>query len=152
MSKLGNSQVFVNTGRVLCCEGFARVIRAGLSDIYVLQNQEYPGDHKVSLAFYMDNFEQDSDYKIYGEPLILCEDDQIEFLGRVEEYFIPRALRLIDRFQIVRMNPIEIGLLLSVRAIEHLQIKLVQNDEREMLAMVKYYRDGYYRRRLVLST
>ena len=100
----------------------------------------------------MDDFEQDSDYKIYGEPLILCEDDQIEFMGRVEEYFIPGAPRLIDRFQIVRMNPIEIGLMPSIRAIEHLQIKLVQNDEREMLAMVKYYLDDYYRRRLVLST
>ena len=152
MSTLDFFGTCVNSDGFLCGEGFARVIRSGTSDIYVIQNQEYPGDYKVSLAFYMDDFEQGNDYKIYGEPLILCKDDHIEFLGRAEDYFVPRAPLWIDRLAIVRMNPIEVGLLPTIRAIEHLQMKDAQPDEQEMLAVVKYYFEDYLRRRLVLST
>ena len=152
MSTLDFFGTCVNSDGFLCGEGFARVIRAGISDIYVIQNQEYPGDFKVSLAFYMDDFEPGNDYKIYGEPLILCKGDQIEFLGRAEEYFVPCAPLWIDRLLIVRMNPIEVGLLPTIRAIEHLHMKGVQPDEQEMLAVVKYYFEDYLRRRLVLST
>ena len=50
------------------------------------------------------------------------------------------------------MNPIEVGLLPTIRAIEHLQMKDAQPNEQEMLAVVKYYFEDYLRRRLVLST
>ena len=73
-------------------------------------------------------------------------------MGRAEEYFVPRAPLWIDRLLIVRMNPIEVGLLPTIRAIEHLHMKGVQADEQEMLAVVKYYFEDYLRRRLVLST
>ena len=151
MSTLDVFGTCVNSDGYLCREGFARVVRSGISDIYVVQNQEYPGDYKVSLAFYMDDFEPGNDYKIYGEPLILCKEDHIEFLGRAEEYFVPCAPLWIDRLLIVRMNPIEVGLLPTIRAIEHLHMKGVQADEQEMLAVVKYYCDDHHRR-LVLST
>lgn len=152
MSTLDSFGTPVNSDGFICGEGFARVTRSGVRDIYIIQNQEYPGDYKVSLAFYMDDFEPGNDYKIFGQPLILCEDDQIEFLGRAEEYFIPCAPLWIDRLLMVRMNPIEVGLLPTIRAIEHLHMKGVQPDEQEMLKVVKYYRDDYHHRRLVLST
>ena len=152
MSTLDFFGTCVNSDGFLCREGFARVIRSGISDIYVIQNQEYPGDYKVSLAFYMDDFESGNDYKIYGEPLILCKDDHIEFLGRAEEYFVPRAPLWMDRLAIVRVNSIETGLLPTIRAIEHLHMKDAQPDEQEILSVVKYYFEDYLRRRLVLST
>ena len=152
MSTLDFFGTCVNSDGFLCGEGFVRVIRYGISDIYVIQNQEYPGDYKVSLAFYMDDFEQGNDYKIYGEPLILCKDDHIEFLGRAEDYFVPRAPLWIDRLAIVRMNPIKVGLLPTIRAIEHLHMEDAQPDEQEILSVVKYYFEDYLRRRLVLST
>ena len=142
----------VNSEGFLCNEGFARVTRSGVSDIYVIQNQEYPGDYRVSLAFYMDDFEPGNAYKMYGEPLILSESDHIEFLGRAQEYFVPRAPLWMDRITMVRMNPIEVGLLPTIRAIEHLHMKNAKPDEQEKLAVVKYYYDDYCRRRLVLST
>ena len=152
MSTLDESGSCVDSDRFLCCEGFARVIRSEISDIYVIQNQEYPGGYKVSLAFYMDDFESGSDYKIYGEPLILCKDDHIDFLGSAEEYFVPRAPLWMDRLAIVRMNPAEIGLLPTVRAIEHMHMTDAEPDEQEKLKVVKYYRDDYHHKRLVLST
>ena len=51
-------------------EGFARVTREGVSEIYIVQNQEYPGDYKVSLAFALDDFDPSDATKLYGEPLI----------------------------------------------------------------------------------
>lgn len=152
MSKLTSFGTCVDSNGFLCSEGFSRVTRSGISDIYIIQNQEYPGDYKVSLAFYIDDFEKGNDYKIYAEPLILCGDDQIEFLGIAQEYFVSRAPFWIDRLAIVRMNPVKVGLLPTVRAIENLNMKISKLEEQEVITVVQYFYEDYCRRRLVLST
>jgi len=54
-------------------EGFARVIRHGRSDIYLVQNHEgFCWDGRISVAFYMDDFDTGRSNKRYGHPLYLC--------------------------------------------------------------------------------
>ena len=71
-------------------EGFARITRDGKSDIYVVQNQEYPGDYRVSLAFALDDFDPSDATKLYGEPLLLNALDVVEFLGQAQGPVVPR--------------------------------------------------------------
>ena len=131
-------------------EGFARITRDGKSDIYVVQNQEYPGDYKVSLAFTLDDFEPGNVSKLYGEPLVLNALDRIEFLGNAQDYFIPQAPLWEDCLAVVGMNPNEIGLLPTVRAIEHLREKGKIATEQEIELAVKHYVSDYHTRRALL--
>lgn len=115
-------------------EGFARITRDGKSDIYVVQNQEYPGDYRVSLAFALDDFDPSDATKLYGEPLLLNALDVVEFLGQAQDYFVPKSA----------------GLLPSVRAIEHLRTKGRQPTEQEIDDAVAYHVGDYQRRRALL--
>lgn len=131
-------------------EGFARITRDGKSDIYVVQNQQYPGDYRVSLAFALDDFEPGNANKLYGEPLILNKTDKVEFLGGYEDYFVPKAPLFHDCLTVVRKVPKSAGLLPSVRAIEHLRTKGRQPTEQEIDDAVAYHVGDYQRRRALL--
>lgn len=134
----------------VCKEGFARITRDGQSDIYVVQNQEYPGDHRFSLAFALDDFDPTDATKIYGEPLILNATDDVAFLGRAEDYFLPRAPLWEDNLAVVRMVSKEAGLLPAIRAIEHLCAKGVRPTAEELRSSVDYHVADYHRRRALL--
>lgn len=131
-------------------EGFARVTREGVSEIYIVQNQEYPGDYKVSLAFALDDFDPSDATKLYGEPLILNATDRVEFLGSGEDYFIPKAPLWEDSLAAVRMVPKEVGLLPVIRAVEHLRAKGQKPTEQELAQAVQYHVADYHRRRALL--
>lgn len=131
-------------------EGFARVTRDGKSDIYVIQNQEYPGDYKVSLAFALDDFDPTDATKLYGEPIILNATDTVEFLGSAQDYFVPKAPLMEDALAMVRMVPQSAGLLPVIRAIEHLRAKGAKPTPEEMAKVSQYYLADYQRRRALL--
>ena len=134
-----------------CREGFARITRAGITDIYIVQNQEYPGDYKVSLAFYMDDFEPGDTSKKYGEPLVLGQNERIQFLGSAKEYFVSKEPGCEERLQMVRLIPKSAGLLPAVRAIEHLHQDGVKPTQDARIRVARHYLDEYYRRRLLLK-
>lgn len=131
-------------------EGFARVTRDGKSDIYVIQNQEYPGDYRVSLAFAMDDFDPTDATKLYGEPLLLNSTDVVDFLGTPQDYFLPKAPLMEDSLTMVRMVPQTAGLLPVVRAIEHLRSKGAKPTPDEMEKTTQHYLADYQRRRALL--
>ena len=131
-------------------EGFARITRDGKSDIYVVQNQEYPGDYRVSLAFALDDFDPSDATKLYGEPLLLNALDVVEFLGQAQDYFVPKEPLFHDCLTVVRKVPKSAGLLPSVRAIEHLRTKGRQPTEQEIDDAVAYHVGDYQRRRALL--
>lgn len=131
-------------------EGFARVTRDGQTDIYVVQNQEYPGDYKVSLAFALDDFEPGNATKTYGEPLILNESDRVEFLGAATDYFIPKAPLWEISLEVVRMIPETSGLLPVIRAIEYLRAKGQKPNGNDLQQTVDYYVTDYRNRRALL--
>lgn len=131
-------------------EGFARITRNGKSDIYVVQNQEYPGDYNVSLAFSLDDFDPTDATKVYGEPLILNATDHIAFLGCAEDYFVPQAPLWEDNLAIVRLVPKEMGLLPAIRSIEHLRAKGGRPTAEELHKTVEYYITEYENRRALL--
>lgn len=131
-------------------EGFARITRDGKSDIYVVQNQEYPGDYRVSLAFALDDFDPSDATKLYGEPLLLNASDVVEFLGHPQDYFVPKAPLFHDCLTVVRKVPKSAGLLPSVRAIEHLRRQGRAPTEKEIDDAVAYHLGDYQRRRALL--
>ena len=131
-------------------EGFARVTRDGKTDIYVVQNQEYPGDYKVSLAFALDDFEPDNANKTYGEPLILNHLDKIEYLGHASDYFVPNAPLWETCFDIVRRTPASVGLLPAIRALEFLRSKGQKPTSTELASAADYYMADYHNRRALL--
>lgn len=128
-------------------EGFARITRDSKSDIYVVQNQKYPGNYNVSLAFSLDDFDPTDATKVYGEPLILNATDHVAFLGCAEDYFVPQAPLWEDNLAIVRMVPKDAGLLPAVRSIEHLRAKGVRPTAEELQNTVDYYVAEYSNRR-----
>lgn len=145
------SKIYSGDCGFLCEEGFARITRGGIADIYIVQNQEYPGNYKVSLAFYMDDFEPNNAYKIYGEPLVLREEDKIEFLGTAAEYFTPTAPFWLEGLLMVRMNPPDVGLLPTFRAIEQLKRKKVRATEQDQLKTISHFLEDYRLKRSLLD-
>lgn len=131
-------------------EGFSRVTRNGQHDIYVVQNQEYPGDYKVSLAFALDDFEPSDPTKTYGEPLILTGQDRIEYLGNAVDYFLPKAPLWEMSLEVVRLVPEKAGLLPIVRAVEFLRSKGQKPTPGEVTQAVDYYLTDYQNRRAML--
>jgi hypothetical protein len=102
-------------------EGFARVTRNGRSDIYLVQNHEgFCWDGRISVAFYLDDFDPDSN-KEYGRPLYLNKSDQIENLGPPDVYFAPANPDWDLKCSLVRLFPRSAGLLPIVRACETLK-------------------------------
>lgn len=102
-------------------EGFARVTRHGRSDIYLVQNHEgFCWDGRISVAFYMDDFDPDTE-KRYGHPLYLNKSDQIESLGSPNVYFAPVNADWELKRSLVRLFPRSAGLLPIVRAVEALK-------------------------------
>lgn len=133
-----------------CEEGFARVTRDGKTDIYVVQNQEYPGDYKVSLAFALDDFSPSDSNKTYGEPLILRSLDKIGYLGNAVDYFIPCAPLWETTFEVVRRTPESVGLLPAIRALEFLRSKGKKPTSTELTSATDYYLSDYHNRRALL--
>ena len=131
-------------------EGFSRITRDGESDIYVVQNQEYPGDYKFSLAFSLDDFDPTDATKLYGEPLVIHATDNVTFLGIAQDYFRPQAPLWEDNLAVVRMVSKEAGLLPAIRAIEHLRAAGVRPTTEELKASVDYHVADYHRRRALL--
>jgi hypothetical protein len=132
-------------------EGFARVTRNGRSDIYLVQNHEgFCWDGRISVAFYMDDFDPDSD-KRYGNPLYLRKDDQIESLGTPLAYFAPTATNWEIKQSLVRLFPRSAGLLPIVRAVEALKRSgCALTDESRCEAATSAYLD-YLKRRSMLN-
>lgn len=140
------------TADFLVPEGFARVTRNGVSDIYVVQNQEYPGDYKVSLAFPLDDFEPNNPRKTYGEPLLLGADDEIHFLGTPQNYFLPKAPLWEQTILLVKRIPKELGLLPTVRVVEQLKMLERQPTKDEISAVVELsIADYHYRRAMLIA-
>ena len=131
-------------------EGFARVTRNGKTDIYMVQNQEYPGEYKVSLAFAMDDFEPGNTQKMYGEPLVLSSLDQIEYLGSALDYFVPKAPLWETCLDVVRRTPKSAGLLPVVRALEFLRSKGTKPTDAELNSAADHYLNDYRNRRGML--
>ena len=139
-------------GKVLAApEGFARVTRHGRSDIYLVQNHEgFCWDGRISVAFYMDDFDPDSD-KRYGHPLYLNKSDQIESLGSPDLYFAPANPDWDLKCSLVRLFPRSAGLLPVVRAFETLKRSgLALTDESICEAGTNAYLD-YVKRRSMLN-
>ena len=132
-------------------EGFARVTRHGRSDIYLVQNHEgFCWDGRISVAFYMDDFDPDSD-KRYGHPLYLNKSDQIESLGSPDLYFAPANPDWDLKCSLVRLFPRSAGLLPVVRAFETLKRSgLALTDESICEAGTNAYLD-YVKRRSMLN-
>lgn len=132
-------------------EGFARVTRHGRSDIYLVQNHEgFCWDGRISVAFYMDDFDPDSD-KRYGDPLYLHKDDQIESLGPPLVYFAPANPDWEIKCSLVRLFPRSAGLLPIVRAFETLKRSgIALTDESICEAATSSYLE-YVRRRANLN-
>jgi hypothetical protein len=132
-------------------EGFARVTRHGRSDIYLVQNHEgFCWDGRISVAFYMDDFDPDSD-KRYGHPLYLNMSDQIESLGPPDIYFAPANKDWNLKCSLVRLFPRSAGLLPIVRAFEALKRSgLALTDESICEAGTTAYLD-YVKRRSMLN-
>jgi hypothetical protein len=128
-------------------EGFARITRDGKSDIYVVQNQEYPGNYKVSLAFVLDDFEPSDPTKTYGEPLVINALDRVEYLGSAVDYFVPKAPLWEVSLEVVRMVTEKVGLLPIVRAIEYLREKGKKPNVHDLTKTVDYYVADYHNRR-----
>lgn len=111
-------------------EGFARVTRHGRSDIYLVQNHEgFCWDGRISVAFYMDDFDPGHSDKHYGHPLYLHKADQIESLGSPDVYFAPASPDWDLKCSVVRLFPRSAGLLPVVRALENLKRPMVQANK-----------------------
>ena len=132
-------------------EGFARVTRHGRSDIYLVQNHEgFCWDGRISVAFYMDDFDPDSD-KRYGHPLYLHKSDQIESLGTPGVYFAPANPDWDVKCSLVRLFPRSAGLLPIVRAFEIIKRSgIALTDASICEAATCAYLD-YVRRRVALN-
>ena len=87
MSAFDEIETTMPTKTFRCPAGFARITRKGVTDVYLVQNQEYPGEHFVTLAFEMDDFDQSG--KNYGEPLVVMAHHTVDFLGTRDDYFSP---------------------------------------------------------------
>lgn len=133
-----------------CKEGFARVTRDGKTDIYVVQNQKYPGGHKVSLAFTLDDFEPGNANKLYGEPLILHPADKIDFLGTTADYLVPKAPLWETCFEAIRRTPESAGMLPVVRALELLRSKGQKPSAADVASAVQNCVADYHNRRALL--
>lgn len=133
-------------------EGFARVTRHGRSDIYLVQNHEgFCWDGRISVAFYMDDFEPGRSDKRYGHPLYLHKSDQIESLGAPDVYFAPVNKDWDLKCSLVRLFPRSAGLLPVVRAFETLKRSgLALTDESICEAGTTAYLD-YVKRRSMLN-
>ncbi len=133
-------------------EGFARVIRHGRSDIYLVQNHEgFCWDGRISVAFYMDDFDPGRSNKRYGHPLYLHKEDQIESLGAPGVYFAPAAPDWEIKRSLVRLFPRTAGLLPIVRAVETFKRSGVAlTDESICEAATSAYLD-YVKRRSMLN-
>ena len=125
-------------------EGFACITRGKFSEIYLVQNEEYPG-YKVSLAFELDDFDRAD--RLSEEPRILSEEDDVEFLGMPDDYFTPKAPLWGLPLELVRMSSRECGLLPIVRAAE--KLKTMPPEERvvQTLAVLETSIADYHRRR-----
>ena len=51
MSAFDEIETTMPTKTFRCPAGFARITRKGVTDVYLVQNQEYPGEHFVTLAY-----------------------------------------------------------------------------------------------------
>jgi hypothetical protein len=132
-------------------EGFARVTRNGRSDIYLVQNHEgFCWDGRISVAFYMDDFDPDTD-KHYGQPLYLRKDDQIESLGTPGVYFSQIDPNWAIKGSLVSLFPRSAGLLPIVRAFETLKKSgMALTDESICEVATCSYLD-YVKRRSILN-
>lgn len=136
--------------RFLCPAGFARITRRASTDIYLVQNQGYPGDHFVSLAFELDDF--DTSNKTYGEPIVLMAHHGLEFLGARSDYFFtPKAPLWELPLELLRLAPKDCGLLPIVRAAE--KLKTIPPEKRvvQTLAVLEECVADYRSRRAWLT-
>lgn len=132
-------------------EGFARVSRQGRSDIYLVQNHEgFCWDGRISVAFYMDDFDPDSD-KRYGHPLYLNRSDQIESLGTPGIYFALTAPDWEIKQSLVRLFPRSAGLLPIVRAVETLKRSGIALTKESICEAATFAYLDYLKRRSMLS-
>lgn len=100
---------------------FARVTRDGATDVYLVQNHVgFCWDGRISIAFYMDDFNRDYPKESYGAPMYLRQTDLIECLGEPRDYFSPSSNKWDVKGAILRSLPRSAGLLPAVRAYETL--------------------------------
>ncbi len=130
-------------------DGFARITRRGSADIYIVQNQEYPDNHFVSLAFELDDF--DASNKTYGEPLVLMAHHGLEFLGTHQDYFTPKAPLWELPLELARLAPKDCGLLPVVRAAERLKTMPPEKRVVQTLAVLEECIADYRIRRAKLA-
>jgi hypothetical protein len=133
-------------------EGFARVSRHGRSDIYLVQNHEgFCWDGRISVAFYMDDFDPDRSDKRYGHPLYLRSEDQIESLGTPGIYFAPTTPDWEIKRSLVPLFPRSAGLLPIVRAVESLKRSGVALTDESLCEVATSAYLDYVKRRSILN-
>ena len=148
MSAFDEIETPMPTKTFRCPAGFARITRKGVTDVYLVQNQEYPGDHFVTLAFELDDFDQSG--KSYGEPLVVMAHHAVDFLGTRDDYFQPGTEKGDIALALLKTFPKETGLLPVVRAVESITATS-QPDTEQVAQLVQWAKDDYHRRRADLT-
>lgn len=148
MSAFDEIETTMPTKTFRCPAGFARITRKGVTDVYLVQNQEYPGEHFVTLAFEMDDFDQSG--KNYGEPLVVMAHHTVDFLGTRDDYFSPGTEKGDIALALLKTFPQEVGLLPVVRAVESITTAAQPNTE-HVAKLVQWAKEDYHRRRAELT-
>jgi hypothetical protein len=131
---------------------FARVTRDGVTDFYLVQNHVvFCWDGRISIGFYMDDFNRKFPKDCYGVPVYLRKTDLIECLGEPGEYFSTLSTSWEVKNSILSFIPKTAGLLPAVRAYETLVISGIKlTDEAICSAATSAYWD-YAKRRSKLN-
>lgn len=128
-------------------EGFARITRNGKTDVYLVQNLSLPTGYKASLAFDLDDFD---DERSVGKPMVLTKDDQVEHLGKVADIFAEKAPIWGLVTTVKNSIPRDAGLLPAVRALCWLRERNTMPNMTETRNIIQRALDDYASRRAAL--
>jgi hypothetical protein len=130
----------------LCPEGFARITRDGMEDVYRVTNEETLIGEPVSFASSMDDFEFAPLVKSYGKTIVLHATDRIVHISGIDSFFSTENMQWKRVQKLQQLIPLSAGFLPIVRATE--KLKLVHQITEEDLQKVagEVYMDYLQRR------